>query len=316
MSVRTNRRAKAGPDWEPPPRTRFLSAKLGSFGPPFSQYGQPWLWPVATESKEDRRSHPKINHGPEWVNRKLGQRRGLVRVWKERELCLSWEDERSLPAATALCLCCAPSCPQAPDTQCIFSAEFWPLGLTLLPTWTPLSLRKDLSLHSMWVFLFVNPVWPSPVCSVLPPYTPLYREKGREQDWHAVAGAPGVLPHAWWMAIWNRRHLKGWMSWSKAAEMSIAQGGSLGFHSSLCAPAGFVPAPSGNSILVCMGLTLSPLREVIQWMSEQTNKEMDRSYQETVRETLEGLSEQPANQVLGGSNGRRMSLFRSGAFFS
>lgn len=139
---------RSGPTENLPQAPAFSQLSWVPLGLPSPSMACAWLWPVATESKEDRRSHPKINHGPEWVNRKLGQRRGLVRVWKERELCLSWEDECSLPVATALRLCCALSCPQVPGTQCIFSAEFWPLGLTLLLTWTPLSLRKDPSLYS------------------------------------------------------------------------------------------------------------------------------------------------------------------------
>lgn len=79
LSMRINKRSRARRDQDPPSRTRLLSARLDSLWPSFSQRGQRGALVGGHESEEGRRPRPKINRGPEWVNNKLGRRRGLGR---------------------------------------------------------------------------------------------------------------------------------------------------------------------------------------------------------------------------------------------
>lgn len=142
-------------------------------------------------------------------------------------------------------------------------------------------------------------------------HDPFHREKGRGQDWDSV-GVPGVLFRPDWR----------WFQAGRTWRVNVLVKSSWDVYSSrmkawlwvlALLTCRFVPSPSGNSILVCTGWP-SPLsgRSSSEWMSEPTDRWTEAT------ERLSGRcrrdSWKPANWGLGGSNGKRQSPFKSGAF--
>lgn len=153
MSMKMNRRSKVRPNWEPSPKTCLLSVRLGSFWPPFSQYSQ-----RAGCYREwgGWHSHLEINHDPEWVNKKLGWRRGrgVGRAeGKERTVPFRGRWTQSFEAGLpelSLQPCALPMlCPELfPSTWYPLYLCNWVLTPGTLPMWIPLSLTEVPSFHS------------------------------------------------------------------------------------------------------------------------------------------------------------------------